>query len=174
MVVAIDGRSGAGKSHLAEQVARELGGATMVHVDNFYRDLADEERLGLSPEAGVDRFFDWQRMRREAIEPLRARRTAYFRPFDWDRGRLGEQSTTLGPASVVVVEGVYSARPELADLIDLAVLVTVDEAVSRARLAARHDPPAMASRWEAAEDVYFSRIRPPASFDVRVDGEGDR
>jgi uridine kinase len=168
--VAIDGRSGAGKSHLAAWLARELSELTLVLMDDFYRELPDERRRRLSPREGVDEFFDWQRLRSEVLESLRAGRTARFRPFDWPEGRLSRESVELSPAPLVVIEGVYSGRAELDDLVDFAVLVRTDEAVRRSRLAARHDdPPSLVARWEAAEDYYFDRLRPAQEFTLVID-----
>ena len=62
VVVALDGRSGAGKSALASAAARAFD-AAVVHVDDFYRDLPRADRLALSPVQGVDRYFDWERLR---------------------------------------------------------------------------------------------------------------
>jgi para-aminobenzoate synthetase len=70
-----------------------------------------------------------------------------------------------------VLDAVYSGRPELADLVDLAVLVTLADEMRRARLVAR-DGEAYTQRWHAiwdsAEEHYFTRVRPPESFDIIV------
>ena len=72
---------------------------------------------------------------------------------------------------MVVLDGAYSTRPELADLIDLAVLVDVPAEVRHARLRAREDPDFLQHwhvRWDAAEEHYFTRVRPASSFDLVV------
>jgi hypothetical protein len=43
------------------------------------------------------------------------------------------------PAKVILIEGAYSAYPELADLVDLAILVDVPVGERHARLEARED-----------------------------------
>jgi hypothetical protein len=63
---------------------------------------------------------------------------------------------------------VYTARPELSDLIDLTVYLGVDSTVRAARLAQRGDPADWAALWKRAEQHYFTRIRPAASFDLRL------
>jgi hypothetical protein len=75
------------------------------------------------------------------------------------------------PAAVIVLDGAYSTRPELADLIDLSVLTDVPVAVRHARLAAREDKqflPAWHARWDAAEEYYLTQVRPKAVFDLVV------
>jgi uridine kinase len=76
------------------------------------------------------------------------------------------------PAPVIVIDGAYSARPELADLLDLTVLVDAPESVRRARLEAREEPAflhAWHQRWDDAERYYFGQVRPIESFDLVVD-----
>jgi hypothetical protein len=76
---------------------------------------------------------------------------------------------TRDPAAVVVLDMVYSGRPELADLVDLAILVALDDEERRARLLAREGTPYMErwwAVWDPAEEYYFGEVRPPASFDL--------
>ena len=168
-VVALDGFSGAGKSTIARAVANRLDAAT-VHGDDFYRDLSRTDRLALCPEDGVDRYFDWPRLRREALEPLRHGTEARFRAFDWDAGHGLAAERRIPARAVIVLDGVYSARPTLSGLVDLTVYVDAPEPVRRERRRARQDPPEWEAGWDAAEHVYFSRIRPPHSFDLVVSG----
>jgi uridine kinase len=171
LVVALDGRSGTGKSTLA-RLLRSSVDAALVEADLFYRDMPDDQRAALTPEEGVARYFDWERLRDEALIPLRRGRTAQFCPFDWQRGSGLASPVTVEPRPLVIVEGVYSARPEFDGLVDLRVLIEVDQHQRQARLRKRsHDPAGWTTRWEAAEDVYFRRIRPPASFHLRVRGD---
>lgn len=171
LVVAVDGASAAGTSTLAATVGRRLS-AGVVAGDDFYRDLPDERRRALTPAEGVDLYFDWQRLRREALEPLRAGRAARYRPFDWRAGAgLAEQVVEVAPTPVIVLDGIYSGRPELGDVVDVAVLVETPAAERRRRLIARgHDNDAWWPRWDAAENLYFGTVRPAQSYDLVVHG----
>ncbi len=171
VVVALDGPSGAGKSILATALQLVIQ-AGVVAGDDFY-----SQRLGASTPSAyagwsdadlVDAIFDWARLR-SVIEPLAAGQPVVYRPYDWGAGdgRLGRE-VHREPQPVIIVEGVYAARPELADLVDLRVLVEVGASERIARLASRGDDPAWAGLWERAEQHYFSQIRTPADFDLRV------
>lgn len=71
---------------------------------------------------------------------------------------------------MIVLEGVYSARPELSDLLDLRVLLSIPDEMRLARLAAREGSIGPWERqWHEAEDVYFRDIMTLRSFDVVVD-----
>jgi uridine kinase len=175
-VVAFDGRSGAGKSMLADAVA-SLVTAAVVRGDDFYRDMDDDDRRALSAIQAVDRYFDWQRLRSEALVPLARRKAARFRRFNWAVGYGLTPPITVDVQAIVIVEGVYSARPEFDDLLDLKVLVEVPDHVreerrqARLRTVSRDDPQGWDTRWDAAERVYFDTIRPRGAFDLIVAGD---
>jgi uridine kinase len=171
VVVALDGFSAAGKSTLASALSGRLDSA-VVHGDDFYRDMPEAERLGLSPAGGVENYFDWRRLRSEAVEPLSEGRSATYRPFDWDAGGGLGDPVTVDSRPVVIVEGVYSARPELASVVDVAVFVETPEHERALRRALRHDPSEWELRWDAAEQLYFRTVRPVESFDLVVPGLG--
>lgn len=173
VTVALDGFSGSGKSTLAHELARDLGCAAIVTGDDFYRVMDDVQRWELAPEEGVALYFDWDRLRDEALVPLRSGTVARYRPYDWDAGGgLGSRHVEVQPAAVIVIDGVYSARPELSRFVDLAVHIEASQAVRQQRLADRgHGNEQWNERWDAAERHYFSRIRPPESFDLVVPGE---
>jgi hypothetical protein len=67
------------------------------------------------------------------------------------------------------VDGVYAGRPELADLVDVAVYLGVDPQTRAGRYAARHNDPDWTRFWERGEAHYFGVVRPPASFDLQLD-----
>ena len=161
---------------LAHSVAVEVEAAVVV-ADDFYAGRRDEDWLSHSPRDRVDKVLDWRRLRSEALEPLLARRPATWHPLDFEPGVgwIGwkRETVTVEPADVVLVDGAYSARPELSDLIDLVVLIEAPEAIRRSRLRDRegeHVIQSWHSLWDAAEDIYFSEIRPPAWFDLVLQG----
>jgi uridine kinase len=181
LLVAIDGPSGSGKSDLAALLARALD-AVVVPSDDFYAShVTDADWAARSPAQRAADVIDWRRLRVEALEPLLAGRTATWYPFDFETGPrpdgtfpLATSPTTRDPAAVVVLDGAYSSRPELADLIDLSVFVDVPPAERHRRLAERDGSAytdAWQARWAVAEDYYFTVLRPRSSFDLVVVNE---
>lgn len=176
--VALDGGSGAGKSTLSERLG-QLADVALIPLDDFYQTRLPEAELPrISVPERLHAVFEWDRVRRDALEPLRAGRTGRWHAFDFSRGLgadgrygLREDATDVAPATFVVLEGAYSASPFLRDLIDLAVLVHVPLAVRHRRIAAReHGQVDSLARWHAiwddVEHYYFSAVCPPASFDL--------
>ena len=173
VVVALDGHSGAGKSTLAAALSLARA-ATVLSGDDFYSPRLDayghRERRAASDAAVMETVFDWRRLREEALEPLARGEAAQYAPYDWSArdGRLARPRVLL-PAPLVVLEGVYSARPELSHLVDVAVLVEVDHELRSARRALREqDHDDWVAFWERGERHYFQHVRPPESFDLRV------
>lgn len=172
VIVALDGASGSGKSTLADALSRRVGGSVLAG-DDFYRVMDEDLRWTLTAEEGAACYFDWQRLRDQGLLPLRSGRDATYSPYDWVAGGgFAEHTVTVPLASVIIVDGVYSSRSELADLMDLSVLVDTSRRTRDQRLASRdHGNDRWHSRWSAAESYYFDRLRPPASFDVVISGE---
>jgi uridine kinase len=178
VVVAVDGRSGSGKSTLAGLVAEALA-ATVVPTDDFFAaDVTNAEWEARNPRDRAADAIDWRRLRREALEPLRAGAPARWHAFDFDAGARADGTYAMRtevaerqPAAVVMLDGAYSARPELSELVDLSVLVEAPARLRRERLAAREAAgflEAWHARWDAAEAYYFTHVRPPSSFDLVV------
>src|SRR5262249_21347886 len=69
-IVAVDGGSGSGKTTLAGTAAELLDGCPIVHIDDFYRPMGEQEREHLDAEQGYHRYFDWQRLRDQVLIPL--------------------------------------------------------------------------------------------------------
>jgi len=88
---------------------------------------------------------------------------------DFYAGGSGDLWDAMTAEQKVVLEGVYSARPELADLVDLKALLLVPDDIRRAQLLAREGEAYRRdweARWAEAELWYFASVMPPEAFDV--------
>ena len=167
----IDGPGGAGKSTLARELALLRDDVTVIAGDDFYRPLPERTRESLTPIEAVDLTFDWERLRDEVLGPLLRGEHARYRRYDWASGRLGEDTAEVRASGVVVVEGVYVARPALRGHLDVIVVVDVPRELCLARQLARgENDPGEIERWRAAEEWYFERQDPRRVADVVVDG----
>jgi uridine kinase len=197
-ILAIDGHGAAGKSTIAEAIATATG-AALVHTDDFFlAHPAQLPRSARPPGSGppprpalpgqparagrpvlpgrppsvpaMADYYDWRRLRAQALEPLRARLGAAFRRFDWERGSGLDGTVTVEPSDLILVEGVYSSAPELRDLVDRSVFVDTPEPERLRRLRGRVKPDEWDDQWLLAERAYFDVVRPPSSFDLIVSG----
>ena len=167
----IDGPGGAGKSTLARELALLRDDVTVIAGDDFYRPLPERTRESLTPIESVDLTFDWERLRDEVLGPLLRGEHARYRRYDWASGRLGDDLSEVAAEGVVIVEGVYVARPALRGYLDLIVVVDAPRelCLERQRARGENDVDAI-DRWRAAEDWYLEHQNPRRVADVVVDG----
>jgi uridine kinase len=166
-VVALDGRSGCGKSTLAARLATALDAAVLEGDDFFAGGVTVRTD---APQDRARDCIDWRRQR-PVLQALRAGRDATYIAFDWHTfdGRCESAPRCVAARPIVLFEGVYSARPELGDSLDLRVLLSVPEETRSARLLEREGSIGPWERqWQEAEDWYFAHAAPPATFDVIV------
>jgi len=168
LVVALDGRSGVGKSSVAAALAVALDGSVLDGDSFFAGGVAVRSD---APEQLAADCIDWRRLR-PVLEVVRQGREARYHAFDWKafNGNLEPSPTVCVPKRVVIVDGVYSARPELADLVDVRVLLRVSDAVRIERLHAREGALGpWELQWHRAEAWYFQNVAPAEGFDVVID-----
>jgi uridine kinase len=179
-LIGVDGAGGSGKSTLARALAEVLGAdgtaVSVVHGDDFYRVAEPEARLALSPAEGYERYFHWERLRDQVLVPLASGRAAEYQRYDWTTGALAPFERHPVPAEgYVLVEGMFTARPELEGYYDLTVFVDTPLDVCMERLAARghaqdHGPGDWLQRWQESDKYYFANTEPWARLDMVVKG----
>ncbi len=131
------------------------------------------DRASLTPADGAARYYDWERMDLEALEPLAAGLSAVFRPYDWATGQLSHEAKEIRPGSVVIVEGLFVSRPQLRHRYAVSILVTADSSQRWQRQLARGDAsPDWLQRWDDAEQHHLAIVSPPTSFDLVLDCSG--
>lgn len=161
-LVLVDGRSGSGKSTVADRLARLLDGV-VVHSD----DIA----WHLDP-------IDWAGVLRDGvIAPWLRGEPVSFRPPGWvTKGRPG--AVEVPACSVLVVEGVGAGRAALAAGADLVVWVQADRDEARRRGLARDvelgrtpdEAEAFWEEWMRAEEPFLAADRPWSRAALVVSG----
>jgi hypothetical protein len=76
----------------------------------------------------------------------------------------------VAPTEIVLVEGVYSGSPDLADLVDKVIYVDTPEKERLYRLQGLIAPGDWDEDWLAAERDYFCTVRPLESVDLVISG----
>ena len=171
LLMAVDGGSGAGKSVIADQLSRIVGG-TVVHGDDFFRASYPADGWArLTPARRCELVFDWERLRSQAIAPLLAGQDASWHPFDTGSpDGLSTETVLAARAPIVVLDCIYSSQPAHAEFVDLTILADADPAVRRSRHNLREGGPDAAwhAIWDPVEDYFFTEVRAAASFDVVI------
>ncbi|WP_457963617.1 hypothetical protein M1E17_19645 [Arthrobacter sp. D1-29] len=157
-IVAVDGRSGAGKTTLVNRLLARVPDSDVVHTDDVAWHLS---------------FFDWaDELREGVLEPLLQGEAVHYRPPGWvARERPGAIALRAG-RSVVWVEGSGSSRQDLTDLIDASIWVQCDNLEARRRLLARdgQEEQDLHREWEAQEIPFLLQDRPWERATVIVAG----
>ena len=116
---------------------RHFGGrAAIVRCDDFYRPLIGAQYSRLTPEEAYENYFDWRRLRDEVLTLMRERNRARYQRYDWSTDRLA-QWIEIEPREIVIVEGVFSTRPELRTLIEVAIFIETPREERMRRMLAR-------------------------------------
>ncbi|MET3934452.1 hypothetical protein ABIE00_002498 [Arthrobacter sp. OAP107] len=157
-IVAVDGRSGAGKTTLVDRLLARVPDSAVVHTDDVAWHLS---------------FFDWaDELRDGVLEPLLQGEAVHYRPPGWvARERPGAIALPVG-RSVVWVEGSGSSRQALSDLIDASIWVQCDNLEAQRRLQARdgQEEEDLHREWEEQEIPFLLQDRPWERATVIVAG----
>jgi uridine kinase len=173
LIVGIDGLGGAGKSSFTQALARSSMDVTVVEMDDFF--LPSGTRLPDDPHSkpiGAD--FDWQRLRAQVLMPLGQGQPGWYQRYDWEHDRLAEWHT-VPTGGVVIIEGVYSTRNELAPWYDVTIWLECPSKIRLARGIARSGEAIRAiweQDWMVAEDLYIQHQHPELRADVLIDSSG--
>jgi uridine kinase len=167
LFIAIDGGAGAGKSMLARGIQAQRESVSILRTDDFFRPLNEYTIAKLAPEKLYELYFQWERMRDEALIPLRRGKTAIYQRYDWSTDRLLEWET-IKPTEIVLVEGVYSSRPELRPILDATIFIEAPRVERIRRIKSRNpnEPTNWLTPWLSAEDYYQTQIRPQDTADL--------
>ncbi|WP_017610387.1 uridine kinase family protein [Nocardiopsis xinjiangensis] len=164
-VVAVEGRSGAGKStvaaHLGEALAARGEAVHVLTMEDLY--------------AGWDGLAEGSRLlRTRVLAPLARGEAPVWHRWDWERGQRSADPSHLPEAvsrcGVLVVEGTGSGGAPA--LVDLLVWVHAPEAERARRLDERGDAQLYAphrAAWAAQEDHHLDLHRPEARARAWVD-----
>ena len=173
VAVGVDGQGGSGKSTFAGELAGILPiTSRIVQGDDFYSDIPAGEKALLGPGEGYEGFFDWRRLNSEVLASIRDRASVlHYQQYDWDSEALGEWFELSMP-EVVIVEGIYTLRPELRDAFDVTVFIQASAETRVKRQTSRAENSRFwIEQWMAAEEFYVANKGPWEWVDFVVDGE---
>ncbi|MFF2345881.1 aminodeoxychorismate synthase component I [Pseudarthrobacter sp. NPDC058119] len=164
VIIAVDGRSGAGKTTLAVELAARLRThhkVSLFHLEDIYPGWD-----GLA--AGVERYVA------TVLTPLSRGEAATWTSWDWENHYDGEARVTL-PAEIVIVEGVGAAAEAARPMLDAVIWAESPDDVRRTRAldrdGATYEP--FWDQWAAQEEEWLGRDDVPGNADLRVQNVTD-
>lgn len=173
-LIALDGFDGAGKTHLAAELmaARtpEHRPMTSLSIDHFHRPKADRIAAGTDAEGFYRGSYRYSEFRECVIAPLRAGLPVI--PAVWDVANdqpIGADPVQVAPDEIVIVDGIFLQRPELADAWDATIWVDAPFEITvprgNARFPGTHDPDPEAlanQRYVGGQRLYLAEANPVA------------
>lgn len=161
LIIAVDGRSGAGKTTLAVELTallREHHTVSLFHLEDIYPGWD-----GLAN--GMDRYV------RTVLSPLAAGRPARWTAWDWTADDDGDARSTQ-PADIVLVEGVGAACAAAREHLDVVIWIDADDDLRRTS-ALNRDGDTYApfwKRWSEQEEQWLAADHPAPHADLLVQG----
>ncbi len=186
--VAIDGRTASGKTTLANELAEHLQGSgrqvIRTSIDGFHRPKAERYARGrYSAEGYYYDARDLDAINRLLLAPLGPDGNRWYRTASHDLAsdQYIEQAPQLASqTAILIVDGTFLQRPELAGNWDLTVFVETRQEVSEGRgitrdtellggeAAARQF---YAERYKPAYELYAGLCAPASSADVVISND---
>ncbi|MHA7241572.1 nucleoside/nucleotide kinase family protein [Arthrobacter sp. TMS1-12-1] len=170
-IVAIDNVDGSGKTSFAAGLAAVVRHrpVVIIHADDFLNPSAVRHARGRhSPEGFWNDTYDYPALREYVLDPLGPEGDGRYSPASYDAARDTSQPAPFRharPETLVLVEGMFLHRDELAGFWDASMFLDVPFAEAAARMAIRDgshpDPehPTM-RRYVHGQRLYFHTARP--------------
>jgi uridine kinase len=157
VIVAIDGRSGAGKTTLANELASRHA-CNVIHMDDIYPGW---NGLAAATEILAD----------DVLRPIAEHRPAGHRRWNWDADRP-DGWADVPTAPIMIVEGCGSGSRKCAPFLSLVVWVDAPRDVRKARGIARDGETFRPhwERWARQEDALFAVERTHDRADIHING----
>ncbi|MGW0163019.1 hypothetical protein ACWDUN_27230 [Mycobacterium sp. NPDC003323] len=157
-MVAVDGRSGSGKSTIGERLAREAG-ADLVHFDDL---LPGWEAMEPGPELIVECV----------LEPLAHGLNGRYPVMNWETLEY-QGARDVSWTNRLVIEGVGAGARHVRPYLAASVWVDVPLPICQRRVEQRWDWPTYAPHRQQCithESDYIAREQPSSRADVVLDG----
>lgn len=141
MVVGVTGMDTSGKSEMTTLLAQELERAGLsvqiVRLDDFHRTRAERQVEGLpEPVQFYEHTFDFERLRNAVLKPIRdegsLETTLVCLDLLEDTWTV-ERQYSVKSDTVILLEGVFLFRPDIAHFLDLIIYLQVDEVLPEQR-----------------------------------------
>lgn len=160
ILVAIDGRGGAGKSTLAKNLHKEFSNLTIVSLDDFYL-----------PQVGLP---DLERVLKQVIIPLKNNQTTKYQRYDWGTKKL-EEWHKVSQNQIIIFEGMTALHDSIRPNFDLTIWVECPADIAHERGIQRDKnlykvdtEKDWQNLWIPKEEKYIKEVNPQSKADVVI------
>lgn len=162
-LIGICGGSGSGKTTFANKILKSMGaeGVCLLHMDAYYLPKLPPSHYTSSGKPNFDHpaAFDWDLLRQH-LTLLKAGHHVPSPVYDFSTSSRTEQHEAVGPARVVLVEGIFTLfDQDIRNMLDIKCFLHVDSDIRFTRRLHRD----VKERGRSLESViaqYYDTVRP--------------
>jgi phosphoglycolate phosphatase-like HAD superfamily hydrolase/uridine kinase len=178
-VIGIDGIDGSGKTTFAEALETYLKlkdvPTQLIHLDDFHNPEAIRYAGTDQPDNYYNKSFNIGLIIDKLLAPIQKKQpvSLKLKTLDWQTDKYdNERKYIIKPNTMVIFEGVFLFRKELASYIDLKVFLDIPFEESKKRATVR-DPQANVARYDKkylpAQAKYLKEYPPSKVVDIVID-----
>jgi len=160
-IIAIDGPAGAGKTTLANRIAKQVEGeAAIVHMDDLYDGWEDALTAQLT-----------RTLTQQILAPVRAGKIFGYRKYDWLQKSFGPIESFPAP-HLLILEGVGSGQKSCAPFLDHLIWIDIPSEIGLTRVLNR-DGDYLRNEimvWQLREADHFEHENTRDRATIRLDG----
>jgi len=164
LILAIDGDCGSGKSTFATYLQGVFDG-NIFHMDDFFLPYHMRTATRLAETGGN---IHYERFIEEVAIPLANGLPVFYRKYHCRADKFADP-ILIEPKRINIVEGVYSMHPNINDLYDYRIFMTVDPEIQLQRIEKRDGKERLQNykhKWIPMEKNYFHDFSIPALCDA--------
>lgn len=172
IIIAIDGKCGAGKSLLGKLLEKYYE-ASLFKMDDFFLQSFQrtKERL-MQPGGNVD----YERFYQAVITPLLLKKDIKYQKFDCSQMKLSEDIEIIPYRHINIIEGTYSMHPYFKHYYDLSIVLNISNEMQKRRILKRNGKDKLEmfnKKWIPLENQYFESYHIYEMADIISDNENN-
>ena len=173
IIIAIDGRTGAGKTTISKYLHEKFGG-NLFHMDDFYLQGHHRTKERLLEVGGN---VDYERFKREVLDVVERGEVVHYRPFNYHTMDFdAEFSRDIPPKRLNIIEGTYCMNPYFGDPYDLRIFMDVEYHQQIENVIDREGTSELddyIDKWIPKTDIYIERMGVQERCDMTIEFSKD-
>jgi uridine kinase len=161
-LIGIAGGSGSGKTTFAQKVLNQVPDeVAILHMDSYYLPIQPEKHFTKSGHPNFDHpaAFDWSLLQMH-LDQLKSGNSIKAPCYDFAISNRTGDTVTVGPAKVVLFEGIFSLFDQkIRDILDIKCFLHVDSDIRFTRRLHR-DVKERGRSLESVIEQYYETVRP--------------
>lgn len=159
ILIAIDGKSGGGKTTLGEYL-RKIYDCNLFHMDDFFLQSHQRTAERLLEVGGN---VDYERFKDEVLIPMKEKKAVMYRPFRCSNLKI-DNGILMPYKRTNIIEGSYSMHPYFDNPYDLRIFIEISDEEQLENIRRRNGEEQLIQfkdKWIPKENAYFDK------FDIR-------